>query len=70
MAGSTGNGGATRWMLGVWICLLIFVLGALAANASAVAGNSERIARMEAQYEMIRDDLRDIKRAVGAGISR
>jgi len=61
MADNNGNGGATRWMLGVWICLLIFVLGALVAQTSAVSANSERIARLEVHQKMVSDSLKEIQ---------
>ena len=60
------NGSVARWMVWIWTGLLLLVLSALAAQTLAIAGTQERVARLEAQYEMIREDLRDIKRAVGA----
>ena len=59
------NGKLSR-AISIVLCILLTVLvGWTAYNSRATAAASERVARLEAQYENIREDLREIKRALG-----
>jgi len=59
------NGKLSR-AISIVLCILLTVLvGWTAYNSRATAAASERVARLEAQYENIREDLREIKQALG-----
>jgi len=59
------NGKNARGALYVLIALVLALMSATGWNVLANADTNQRVARLEAQYENIRDDLKDIKRALG-----
>jgi len=59
------NGKLARAINIILIVLLTALIGGTVYNAQQTAAACERVARLEAQYENIREDLRDIKRALG-----
>ena len=62
----SGNGKVARGITIVLIALVLALMSGTAWNALASSETNQRVARLEANYETIREDLRDIKRAVGA----
>ena len=66
---NNSNGKLSR-AINILLCLLLTTLvGWTAYNTQITASACERVARLEAQYENIREDLRDIKRALGARLA-
>ena len=63
------NGKLSRAINIILIALLTILIGWTAYNTQATATTCERVARLEAQYENIREDLRDIKRALGVRLA-
>ena len=59
------NGKLSRAINIILIALLTILIGWTAYNTQATATTCERVARLEAQYENIREDLREIKQALG-----
>ena len=63
------NGKLSRAINIILIALLTILIGWTAYNTQATFAACERVARLEAQYESIKEDLRDIKRAVGVRLA-
>ena len=62
----TNENGKLSRAINIILCLLLTALvGWTAYNTQATFAACERVARLEAQYESIKEDLRDIKRALG-----